>query len=80
HGVVWIAGWFVGTVAARVVIVALYAATGAVGAAILLHATLNVVAGSTPDYDEPVLLVLSGALMVVAAVVVARSVGRSRRK
>lgn len=77
HGAAWIAGWFVGTVAARVIIVALHNVTAGASAAILLHAMLNVVAGMTPDYEKPVLPLLSGTVTAVVAVVVAgRGMGR----
>ncbi|CAM4061543.1 type II CAAX endopeptidase family protein [Nocardia ninae] len=69
HGFWWISGWFVGTVAGRVLIVWLHNRTGqGVLAAILFHAMLNVTAVVTPDYGEPIVLILGGALLTLAAV------------
>ncbi|MEV4218755.1 CPBP family intramembrane glutamic endopeptidase [Nonomuraea sp. NPDC049725] len=80
HGAVWIGGWFVGTVAARVVMVGLRAVTGGVSAAVLMHAMLNVTAAYVPGYDAAVVPVVSGVLTVVAAVVVVWVVSRSRSR
>lgn len=74
HEFWWIAGWFAGTVAGRVLIVWLHNVTGhGVLAAILFHAMLNVSAVATPDYDEPIVLIIGGALLTLAATVAARS-------
>lgn len=68
HGIWWIAGWFGGTVAARVLIIWLHNRTGhGLLAAILFHATLNVTAVVTPDYDQPIIPILSGTLLALAA-------------
>ncbi|MFC9435722.1 CPBP family intramembrane glutamic endopeptidase [Nocardia sp. NPDC057030] len=78
HGFWWISGWFVGTVAARVLIVWLYNRTSrGVLAAILFHSMLNVTAVVTPDYSKPIVPVLGGALLTLAAVLayVARPLG-----
>ncbi|NNH69156.1 AMP-binding protein [Nocardia uniformis] len=64
----WIAGWFVATVAARVVIVGLHTVTGGVSAAIIVHAMMNVVAGATPDNDRPVVQTVTGLLFTAVAV------------
>ena len=69
HGAWWIAGWFVGTVAARVVIVWLHNNTGhGVLAAVLLHAGLNVSNALTPDLDHAANSITAGVLMAVLAV------------
>ncbi|MFC4013286.1 CPBP family intramembrane glutamic endopeptidase [Nonomuraea purpurea] len=68
HGAAWIGGWFLGTVAGRVIIVGLRNATGGVSAAILMHAMVNVTAAYIPDYDDPVAPLMSSSLTAVAAV------------
>lgn len=71
HGFWWITGWFAGTVAARVLIVWLHNRTGhGVLAAILFHATLNVTAVVTPNYDDPIVPILGGVLLALAAATV----------
>ncbi|RBQ21944.1 CPBP family intramembrane metalloprotease [Spongiactinospora rosea] len=72
RGAAWIGGWFLGTVAARMILVGLRNATAGVSAAILMHAMLNVTAAYTPGYDEPVAPLLSALLTVVAAAGVMR--------
>lgn len=72
HGAAWIGGWFLGTVAARMIMVGLRNATGGVSAAILTHAMLNVTVAYVPDYDQPAVPFVSGLLTVVAAVGVLR--------
>ncbi|GGT12388.1 CPBP family intramembrane glutamic endopeptidase [Nonomuraea spiralis] len=67
HGAAWIGGWFLGTVALRVIIVGLHNATGGVSAAILMHAMVNVTAAYFPDYDS-VAPLMSALVTVVAAV------------
>ncbi|WP_214322941.1 CPBP family intramembrane glutamic endopeptidase [Nonomuraea sediminis] len=63
---VWIAWWFVGTVATRMVIVWLYnAAGGSVLSAIIFHAMLNVMPSLLPGYVESELLVACTALVTV---------------
>ncbi|MEV3984798.1 type II CAAX endopeptidase family protein [Nonomuraea sp. NPDC049758] len=68
HGAAWIGGWFLGTVALRVIIIGLHNATGGVSAAILMHAMGNVTAAYIPDYDNPVASLTSAVFTVVAAV------------
>ncbi|MGX1777612.1 CPBP family intramembrane glutamic endopeptidase [Nocardia brasiliensis] len=69
HGFWWISGWFAGTVSGRVLIVWLHNRTGqGILAAILFHAMLNVTAVVTPDYGEPIVPILGGALLTLAAV------------
>ncbi len=71
HELGWIAGWFVGTVALRCVIVWLHNNTGyGVSAAILMHATSNVTVVLTPDYDKTVGTVLPAVLTTAVATVV----------
>lgn len=71
HGFAWIAGWFAGTVAARVLIVWLHNNTGrGVFAAILFHAMLNVTAVLTPDYDLPIVQILAASLLLALAATV----------
>ncbi|MEU5869093.1 MULTISPECIES: CPBP family intramembrane glutamic endopeptidase [unclassified Nonomuraea] len=67
HGAAWIGGWFLGTVAGRVVILGLRNASGGVSAAILAHAMVNVTAAYVPDYDDPVVSTASGLLTAAAA-------------
>lgn len=71
----WVAGWFVVTVAARVIVVWLHNATGGgVTAAILLHTMLNVVSASVPELSEPIGTITLGIVLKVVAVgVMARS-------
>ncbi|WP_225727103.1 MULTISPECIES: CPBP family intramembrane glutamic endopeptidase [unclassified Nocardia] len=74
HPAQWIAGWFLGTVAARVLIVWLHNNTGhGVSAAILLHAMLNVTEAYTPDLDKPITMITTGVLTTVVAVAVIAS-------
>ncbi|MCC3313761.1 CPBP family intramembrane glutamic endopeptidase [Nocardia africana] len=74
HEFWWIAGWFAGTVAGRVLIVWLHNVTGhGVPAAILFHTMLNVTAVATPDYDRPVVVIAGGAVLTLAAAVTACS-------
>ncbi|WP_433225835.1 CPBP family intramembrane glutamic endopeptidase [Microtetraspora malaysiensis] len=68
HGAAWIGGWFLGTVALRVIIVGLHNATGGVSGAILMHAMGNVTAAYIPDYDDSVAPLMSALFTVVAAV------------
>jgi uncharacterized protein len=66
----WIGGWFVGTVAQRVLIVWLYNNAGrSVLPTILFHATLNVSESVLPNNGAPDAIV-SGTLLAVAAAVV----------
>ncbi|MEV5326998.1 CPBP family intramembrane glutamic endopeptidase [Nonomuraea sp. NPDC052634] len=70
----WIAWWFLGTVAARVIIVWLYAGTGgSVPAAVVVHAMLNVMPSLLPGYTAGDTLIacsgLIGALVAVALLV-----------
>lgn len=71
HDSVWIAGWFIGTVAARMVIVWLHNNTGhGVLAAIFMHAAINVCAALTPGYDQNIIPVLTGVIMALLALAV----------
>lgn len=78
RGGVWIVGWFLTTVAARVIMVRLHNATAGVSAAIIMHAMLNVVAAATSDYSRPLLQIVTG--LVIAAVAVAFTVGSRRAR
>lgn len=70
HSSGWIAGWFLGTVAARMIIVSLHNRTDrGVLAPILLHAMINVSATLTPAYGEPVIPIGIGVLMLIPAAV-----------
>ncbi|RDI55426.1 hypothetical protein DFR68_101259 [Nocardia mexicana] len=80
HGAVWIGGWFAGTIAARVIIVALHDATGGVTAAILMHAMLNVAAAYTPHYDTASVAVLIGVFTTAVAVPFAAHSARFYRR
>ncbi|MEU7896273.1 type II CAAX endopeptidase family protein [Nonomuraea sp. NPDC049152] len=82
----WIAWWFLGAVAARVIIVWLYTRTGAsVLSAIVFHAMLNVVPSLLPGYAAGEVLIACSALvttLVAAAVMLSGAlspVGESRR-
>ncbi|WP_159030807.1 CPBP family intramembrane glutamic endopeptidase [Streptomyces sp. 769] len=82
HGALWIAGWFVGTVAARLVMVWLYLHTGgSVPAAMCLHAMLNVYAALIPHYDLDRTPVVTGGItaLLAAGVVVAARRGQGRK-
>ncbi|MEV6558372.1 CPBP family glutamic-type intramembrane protease [Nocardia sp. NPDC051756] len=69
HSVGWIAGWFLGTVAARMIIVSLHNRTDrGVLAPILLHAMVNVSAALTPAYDDPAIPIGIGLLTLIPAV------------
>ncbi|MEU1430853.1 CPBP family intramembrane glutamic endopeptidase [Nocardia sp. NPDC005746] len=63
HPVGWIAGWFLGAVAIRVLIVWLHDRTGhGVSAAILMHVSFNVTAAYTPGLDRPISVITTGVL------------------
>lgn len=65
----WIAGWFVATVAARVVIVRLYRTTGkSIVPAIVVHDMINVTGSLLPNYPSHYVTVFSGAITAVVAV------------
>lgn len=71
HGPLWIAGWFVGTIALRVIVVWLFYKTGkSVLSAIVMHAMANVCAAAIPDYTKAHSLVISGVLTAIVATVV----------
>ncbi|WP_227982263.1 CPBP family intramembrane glutamic endopeptidase [Nocardia spumae] len=76
HGVMWVAGWFAGTVATRVIIVWLHNRGGGVGVAVLAHTTVNVTAACTPDYDAAVIPLV--AALPLAAIAAAVSSARRR--
>ncbi|WP_167829375.1 CPBP family intramembrane glutamic endopeptidase [Nocardia vulneris] len=67
HSALWVAGWFLATVAARVLIVDLYNRTGGVSAAILLHTMLNVVAANSPELNTATGTITFGILTTVVA-------------
>ncbi|MFE3444943.1 CPBP family intramembrane glutamic endopeptidase [Nocardia sp. NPDC059180] len=73
RGTSWIAGWFLSTVALRVIIVWLYDASGElILTAILAHASSNVVSSLLPGYLEPATMwAVAVALTVCAAVLTA---------
>lgn len=73
HPPSWIVGWVVTTVAARMIIVAVYVRTGAVGTAITAHAMLNLAQSCTPALNAPVTMAVSAAAVAaVAAALIAR--------
>lgn len=73
HPLSWMVGWFVTTVAARMIIVTGYDRTGAVGTAIIAHAALNLAEAYTPAPDAPVTMaVLAVVTGAVAIAVLAR--------
>jgi membrane protease YdiL (CAAX protease family) len=66
----WIAGWFVGTVAVRVVICRLYLAAGRVAwVAVACHASINIAESLVPNIHLAVVLVVDGLLTALVAVV-----------
>ncbi|MVU83785.1 CPBP family intramembrane metalloprotease [Nocardia sp. ET3-3] len=68
HPAAWLAGWFLTTVAARVLIVWLHDHTGnGVSAAILLHAAVNTTESYTPGLDLPITMITIGILTAAAA-------------
>jgi membrane protease YdiL (CAAX protease family) len=71
HPVGWIGGWFVGTVAVRVLIVWLHDRSGgSAGVAILLHAMVNVTAAYTPGLDRAVSTIVTGVVTAGLALAV----------
>lgn len=70
RGPLWIAGWFVGTIALRVLVVWLFLKTGSVLTAVLVHAMGNVSAAAIPGYTETATLVINGVLTAIVATVV----------
>ncbi len=74
HGAAWIGGWFLGTVASRMIIVGLCAATGGVSAAIFMHAMINITAAYLPGYDMPFAPLVTALLTAVAAAGILRLV------
>lgn len=72
----WIAGWFVGTVAARVLIVWLCANARALLPAILLHTTLNLGGSFFPGYAGAAPQIALGVILALVAVVVVAVCGR----
>ncbi|MGW4772392.1 CPBP family glutamic-type intramembrane protease [Nocardia sp. NPDC004278] len=71
HPATWLAGWFLGTVAARVLIVWLHNQTGhGVSAAILLHTMVNVTEAYTPGLDKSISMITTGILTTAVAVAV----------
>ncbi|MEV4127765.1 type II CAAX endopeptidase family protein [Nocardia sp. NPDC049707] len=71
HPATWIAGWFLGTVALRVLIVWLHVRTGyGVSAAILMHTMVNVIAVYTPGYDRPISTITTGVVTAAVAAAV----------
>ncbi|QIS24324.1 CPBP family intramembrane metalloprotease [Nocardia terpenica] len=76
HPPVWLAGWCVGTVAARLLIVTLHTTTGGLTAPILAHAQLNLCVAYTPGYDHPALPWICGLLTTAAAITAHLAAGR----
>ena len=77
----WTAGWFVNTVAARVVIVAVLDRTGgAVGTAVTAHAALNVVQAYTPALDASLTIAVMAATTSTLAVALLAPSPRRRRR
>ncbi|MEG8182284.1 CPBP family intramembrane glutamic endopeptidase [Nocardia terpenica] len=68
HPPAWLAGWCVGSVAARLLLVTLHATTGGLAAPILAHAQLNLCVAYTPGYDQPALPWICGLLTTAAAI------------
>ncbi|WP_196814439.1 CPBP family intramembrane glutamic endopeptidase [Nocardia sp. BMG111209] len=67
HPMRWIGGWFLGTVAVRVLIVWLHDRSGgSAGVAILLHTMVNVTAAYTPGLDSTAFAIVSGAVTAAA--------------
>ncbi|GEK79890.1 CPBP family glutamic-type intramembrane protease [Agrococcus baldri] len=85
HDAVWIAGWAIGTVAARVVMVQLWdwrdgRPGESLALAVVLHASLNVAAALLPGGQEGTTQLLHGPASAVVAVVTTMLVSwRSRR-
>lgn len=75
----WIAGWFLGTVAARVLIVRFWAATGSVLPGVLCHMTLNVGGSFVPGYLTAPVQIAFGALLAVVAAGYAATRSRGSR-
>ena len=78
----WIAWWFLGTVAARAIMVWLYAGSGGgVPPAVVLHAMLNVMPSLLPGYVASDTLITCSGLVgaLVAAALLARSPGPAAR-
>ncbi|HEU4947316.1 MAG TPA: CPBP family intramembrane glutamic endopeptidase [Kribbella sp.] len=70
----WIAGWFLGTVAGRVIIVWIYDHTaGSVAAAIIYHGMLNIMGSLAPIENFPVAGVVTA---LVAAAVIMTEISR----
>lgn len=68
HPPLWIACWFLGTVAARVIIVWVYNNTGkSMFGAIIIHALLNVIDSFLPNYDASYVPGMTGIWTAIAA-------------
>ncbi|MBF6061354.1 CPBP family intramembrane metalloprotease [Nocardia terpenica] len=67
HPPAWLAGWCVGTLAARLLLVTLHTTTGGLTAPTLAHAQLNLCVAYTPGYDHPALPWICGLLTTAAA-------------
>ncbi|MCJ8014651.1 CPBP family glutamic-type intramembrane protease [Paenibacillus sp. KQZ6P-2] len=71
HPPVWIAGWFLGTVAARVIIVWVYNNTGkSMFGAIIIHDMLNIIGSFLPNYEASYVPGMTGVLTGITAVIV----------
>lgn len=71
HSLGWMVGWFVNTVAARVVIVAVYNRSGgAVGTAVVAHAMINLSNAYSPALDSAAFMGSLAVLTTGAAVAV----------
>ncbi|MGW3151489.1 CPBP family intramembrane glutamic endopeptidase [Streptomyces sp. NPDC001177] len=78
HDTVWITGWFLSTMAARVIIVWLYVRSGrSVLSAMCLHATLNVCTSLTPQYELDRAPWITGGLTALVATGIAAFAWRS---
>ncbi|MEV4890864.1 CPBP family intramembrane glutamic endopeptidase [Nonomuraea sp. NPDC055795] len=79
RGALWIAGWTLGTVAQRVIMVWLFDRTGrGMWAVVLMHAGVNLSVTMTPDSASTAHQVIFGLLLAIAAVPVLRYNLRSR--
>ncbi|MDR0271266.1 CPBP family intramembrane glutamic endopeptidase [Paenibacillus sp.] len=71
HPPAWIIAWFLGTVAARVIIVWVYNNTGkSIFGAIIIHTMLNVIDSFLPNYDASYVPGMTGILTAIAAIIV----------
>jgi membrane protease YdiL (CAAX protease family) len=82
HGTSWTLGWFLGTVAARVLIVWLYVeSSGSIAVAVVCHASINVSELYVSGLSEAATMWVSGVLLSMVAAAVAtrlRALGAER--